>query len=76
MNATEKEKLFSTLNNIISGSNGWDVISKFFRENENIRPYFEEVSSKLIEDQCYSLPIMYVSTIEKLLDVIDDLKSE
>jgi hypothetical protein len=57
-------------------NSSWDRIDKFFKENEHIQPYLEEVGNKLISDQCFSLPIHYVHTIEKLLDVIAELKGE
>lgn len=59
-----------------SSSASWNAIEKFFKENEEVQPYAEEVSRKLFDDQCYSTPTHYIFLVQKLLEVISDLKSE
>jgi hypothetical protein len=49
-----------------------DYLSKFFKENEDIKPYFEAASSELIADGCYSLHIIYVRAIEKVLESLTE----
>lgn len=61
------------LNLRISESNAWRRMVEFFSTNEAIRPLFEEVNNELIKDQCFSMPIICITTIERLLEQIEIL---
>lgn len=68
----EKAEFFKTLNHIVSASNGWKRIDEFFHTNPDIQPLFEEVERELIADQCFSTVTMFITTIERLLERLED----
>lgn len=70
MNSIEQKELHNKLDELIRNSNGWDRINTFFQTNHEIQPFFKETSEECLRDGCYSLPVIYVMTIEKLLNKV------
>lgn len=47
---------------LISGSNSWITIIKYWENNE----LFKEISQKLTNDGCYSMPVIFNEFVEEL----------
>lgn len=47
---------------------GFEKLKQYFEGHEILKPLWEEVSRKLVEDQCFSFVTYFIFTIEKLLE--------
>lgn len=45
----------------------WERIDNFFKTNPDIQATLKETTDECVKDQCFSAPIIYIATIEKLL---------
>jgi hypothetical protein len=56
-------------------ANSYDRIIEFFKNDEEIKPYYEKISKECIDSNCQSLSVMIILTVKELLDKIDTLES-
>jgi len=70
-NNFERPKL-NALNSLVSCTNSWIRLDKYFNEDEFIKPYYEEACEEAMRDNCHSSVSIMIMTIKKVLDEIED----
>lgn len=70
-NNFERPKL-DALNVLVSCTNAWISLEKFFQEDTEIKPYYEEARDEAWRDNCQSASVIMIMTIRKLLERIDE----
>lgn len=68
MDTVEQDKFNKTINDLISSANSWDMIDKYFQENEEIKSIYEETLRECWNDQICGAASIYTATIDKLLE--------
>lgn len=51
-----------------SKAGGWETLEKFFETKEGLKDIYQETVEECLRDNCYSVAVMMVLTIEKLMD--------
>ena len=70
-NNFERPKL-SALDSLVSCTNAWIRLDKYFEEDSFVKPYYKEACDEAQRDNCQSSAVIMIMTIKNILDKIED----
>lgn len=73
---SREDELKKEIDKLRGKANSWDRIEKFFKENKDIAPYYNEAVEECRRDNCFGCATMMIIAMEKVLEKVSDLEDD
>lgn len=76
MNGQESTQLINTMHTLISNSNGWEQVTKFFCVNRTGKIYFDNARQEVLDSGNQGYATMIMVALQNMAERIEDANEE